>query len=43
MTDVAEDAPPALTGLGVSLADDTFTVTWSAVAGVAVYELQYTG
>ena len=40
MTDVAEDAPPAPTGLGVSLAQDTFTATWSAVAGASTYELQ---
>ncbi len=40
VTDVAEDAPPAPTELGVSLADGTFTVTWSAVAGASVYELQ---
>ena len=38
--DVAEDAPPASTGLGVSLAQDTFTATWSAVAGASMYELQ---
>ena len=40
VTDVAEDAPPAPGGLGVSLADGTFTATWSAVAGASVYELQ---
>ncbi len=40
VTDVAEDAPPAPTGLGVSLAGGTFTATWSAVAGASVYELQ---
>ena len=40
VTDVAEDAPPAPTGLGVSLAQDTFTATWSAVAGASAYELQ---
>ena len=40
VTDVAEDAPPAPTGLGVTLADGTFTVTWSVVAGASVYELQ---
>ena len=31
VTDVAEDTPPAPGGLGVSLTDDTFGVTWSAV------------
>ena len=40
VTDVAEDAPPAPAGLGVSLTDGTFTVTWSAVAGASMYELQ---
>ena len=40
VTDVAEDAPPAPTGLGVSLTDGTFTVTWSAVTGASTYELQ---
>ena len=40
VTDVAEDAPPAPTGLGVTLADGQFTATWSAVAGASVYEQQ---
>ena len=40
VTDVAEDAPSAPVGLGASLADDIFTVTWSAVTGALVYELQ---
>ena len=40
VTDVPEDAPPAPGGLGVSLTDDTFGVTWSAVTGAAFYEVQ---
>ena len=40
VTDVPEEAPPAPGGLGVTLADDTFAVTWSAVAGAAFYEVQ---
>ena len=40
VTDVPEDAPPAPGGLGVSLTDDTFGVTWSAVVGAAFYEVQ---
>ena len=40
VTDVAEDTPPAPGGLGVSLSDDTFGVTWSAVTGAAFYEVQ---
>ena len=40
VTDVLEDTPPAPGGLGVSLTDDTFGVTWDAVAGAAFYEVQ---
>ena len=40
VTDVAEDPPPAPQGLVVTLADDTFGITWSAVEGAAVYEVQ---
>ena len=41
VTDVAEDAPPAPTGLSVSLADGTFSVSWDAVTGAAKYEGQW--
>ena len=40
VTDVPEDAPPAPGGLSVSLTDDAFGVTWSAVTGAAFYEVQ---
>ena len=40
VTDVPEDTPPAPGGPGVSLTDDTFGVTWSAVVGAAFYEVQ---
>ena len=39
--DVAEDPPPAPTGLDVSLAGGVFAVTWDAVTGAAKYEVQY--
>ena len=41
VADVAEDLPPAPAGLGVMLADGTFTITWSALAGAAKYEAQH--
>ncbi len=41
VTDVAEDLPPAPTGLDVSLTDGVFTVTWDAVAGADNYEVEY--
>ena len=34
-------APPAPGGLAVSLSDDTFTASWSPVAGADEYEAQY--
>ena len=40
VTDVPEDAPPAPGGLSVSLTDDTFGVTWTAVTGASFYEVQ---
>ena len=40
VTDVLKDTPPAPGGLGVSLTDGTFAVTWSTVAGASVYEVQ---
>ena len=42
VTDVAEDPPPAPTGLTASLASGTFSLTWDAEAGAAKYEAQYT-
>ena len=41
VTDVAEDPPPAPTGLGVSLANGSFSLSWSAVSGAGNYEVQY--
>ncbi len=40
--DVAEDPPPAPSGLGVTLADGTFTISWTALDGAAKYEAQHT-
>ena len=40
--DVAEDAPPAPSGLDVTLADGTFTISWTALDGAAKYEVQHT-
>ena len=42
VTDVAEDAPPAPTGLSATLAGGTFTVSWTALDGAAKYEAQHT-
>ena len=42
VTDVVEDAPPAPSGLGASLAEGTFTVSWTALDGAAKYEAQHT-
>ena len=42
VTDVTEDAPPAPSGLSVSLADGVFSLSWTAVAGAAKYEAQHT-
>ena len=41
VTDVAEDAPPAPDGIGVSLADGTITITWSELTGATRYEAQH--
>ncbi len=41
VTDVAEDAPPVPTGLNVSLVDGTFSLSWTALEGVAKYEAQH--
>ena len=42
VTNVAEDPPPAPTGLAVVLAEGAFSVTWSPVTGADRYEAQYT-
>ena len=42
VTDVAEDAPPAPSGLSAALVDGTFTMSWTALDGVAKYEVQHT-
>ena len=42
VTDVVEDAPPAPENLSVTLADDVFTLTWTAVSGADRYEAQVT-
>ena len=39
--DVAEDLPPAPSGLGVTLLSGTFTISWDAVTGAAEYEAQH--
>ena len=41
VTDVAEDAPPAPTGLGASLTDGEFSLSWDVVTGASHYEPQY--
>ena len=41
VTDVAEDAPPAPAGLSVTLADGTFSISWTALDGAAKYEAQH--
>ena len=41
VTNVAEDPPPAPEDLNVSLADDTFTLSWTAVTGADQYRVQY--
>ena len=42
VTDVSpEELAPAPEDLAVSLADGTFTITWSAVTGAARYEAQH--
>ena len=41
VTDVAEDAPPAPTGLEASLIDGEFTLSWDAVEGASRYEARY--
>ncbi len=42
VTDVSpEDLPPAPEDLAVSLADGTFTITWSPLTGAARYEAQH--
>ena len=41
VTDVAEDAPPAPTGLTATLAGGTFSLSWTAVTGAAKYEAQH--
>ena len=40
VTDVAEDLPPAPQEVVVTLADDTFGITWSAIDGAGLYEVQ---
>ena len=35
-------APPAPSGLSLSVADGTFTISWDEVSGVTKYEAQYT-
>ena len=42
VTDVAEDALPAPSGLSATLAGGTFTISWTAQDGAAKYEVQHT-
>ena len=41
VTNVAEDPPPAPSGLAVTLADGTFTVSWNTLEGASKYEVQH--
>ena len=41
VTDVAEDPPPAPTGLSATLTAGVFTLAWDEVAGAAKYEVQH--
>ena len=41
VTDVAEDAPPAPSGLSVTLEDGEFSLSWDVVSGTLRYEAQY--
>ena len=41
VTNVAEDPPPAPENPNVSLANDTFTVSWNSVADTDQYRVQY--
>ena len=41
VTDVTEELPPGPTDFRATLADGTFTTSWSAVTGADNYEVQY--
>ena len=41
VTDVAENPPPAPTGVDTTLSGGTFTIEWAAVSGTDNYEVQY--
>ncbi len=41
VTDVAEDPPPAPTGVTATLTNGTFTISWTALDGAAKYEAQH--
>ena len=41
VSDVAEDLPPVPTGVDASLANGTFTISWTAMTGVDEYEAEY--